>query len=267
VGWEDLTPSQAVEKADWIAARLHPFAAYDVGSVIPTGFAAYARILHPAWRWREGDSRGTEVRWSEVAEWSGKTIHPEVQFHAIATPTPGRDAQAMPWSQEPRDGVLSELQVVALAGLLSRHTTTRDICWFCYWDGYGDLHPGGLAPLTFTSVKRPSGGTWLRGPRVHLGFRKRSRRPRVEGRRVTPNPQRSYLLFKGSVAKAAGWQDGPNLWWPDDQAWCVASEIDHSYSYVAGSNALIKEVLAHPALEALPASVGDGIVYSSDRIN
>src|SRR6202035_3353524 len=34
---------EAVEVASWIAPRLHPFG-QDVGSVIPTGFAAYAGI-------------------------------------------------------------------------------------------------------------------------------------------------------------------------------------------------------------------------------
>jgi hypothetical protein len=56
VRWEEMTPSDAVENADWIGPRMHPFNAYDVGMVIPTGFAAYARILHPA-----GKFRGSQV--------------------------------------------------------------------------------------------------------------------------------------------------------------------------------------------------------------
>ena len=42
----DVTPTNAVEKAGWIGPRLHPFDAFDAGSVIPTGFAAYARVDH-----------------------------------------------------------------------------------------------------------------------------------------------------------------------------------------------------------------------------
>src|SRR5467141_2505073 len=76
--WEEVTPSEAVENADWIVARLHPFNSYDVGAVIPTGFAAYAKILHPASTWRDH----TDVRWSDVAASTGKVIHPLVQFHA-----------------------------------------------------------------------------------------------------------------------------------------------------------------------------------------
>lgn len=47
MGWQDVAPSDEVEAADWIHGRLHTFA-QDVGSVVPTGFAAYARIFHPA---------------------------------------------------------------------------------------------------------------------------------------------------------------------------------------------------------------------------
>jgi hypothetical protein len=46
----------------------------------------------------------------------------------------------------------------------------------------------------------------------------------------------------------------PNLWWPDDRAWCIATETDLAWTYVGGSAALISEVLANPRLEAQPAS-------------
>ena len=35
-----------IHEAEWIAPRLHPFLT-DVGSVIPVGYEAYARIFHP----------------------------------------------------------------------------------------------------------------------------------------------------------------------------------------------------------------------------
>jgi hypothetical protein len=49
----------------------------------------------------------------------------------------------------------------------------------------------------------------------------------------------------------------PNLWWPDDRAWCVATEIDLAWTYVGGPAALISDVLANPRLEAQPASPDD----------
>jgi hypothetical protein len=227
--WEEMTPSEAVENADWIVARLHPFKAYDVGAVIPSGFAAYAKIVHPASTWRNH----TDVRWAEVAASTGKVIHPLVQFHAIATPVPGRELEATPWSGEPRTGTLSDRQVRALSRLAEKHTSTAEACWFCLWDGYGYLAPGAMS----------------------------------DAKKVCPNDARTYRLFTGSVGDAVGWEDGPNIWWPDDRAWCVASEIDHPYSYVGGSEELIEEVVADLELEALPAQLEDPVTYDSDTIN
>jgi len=262
VRWEEMTPSAAIENADWIGPRLHPFAAHDVGSVVPTGFAAYARILHPAWMPLE--PKPIEVRWSEVAAWSGSVIHPEVQFHAIQ-PAPGREVGPSPWSGEPQLGTLSAGQVAALAGLLANHTSSAGSCRFCLWEGYGYLGEPGVAWQTAVFVPGPRPLRWLRLRAARLRLRRRKPR-NVSGPRVTL-PDRAYLLFTGSVDDAAGWEDGPNLWWPDDRAWCVASEIDLPYTYVGGSTEVIAEILGHPALEALPADLGDGVTYDSDKLN
>lgn len=260
MGWEDVTPSEAVENAGWIGERLHPFNAHDVGSVVPTGFAAYARILHPA------STREREVRWAEVAAWSGRVIHPEVQFHALVpSPTPDR-VGSEPFTYPPRDGVLPASQVRALAELLSRHTSTSARCWFCLWHGYGYFNEGGIAELR--SYRNSLAGRFARWRHEHVRVSLRRARARpLLGRLVVPNPQRSYLLFAGSVNQAPGWQDGPNIWWPDDRAWCVASEIDLAYTYVGGSKELIEEIVEHPALEALACDIRDGITYDSDKVN
>lgn len=256
-----MTPSVAVENADWIGPRLHPFNAYDVGMVIPTGFDAYARILHRA----QGDGSTWDVRWSEIARWSHKTIHPGVQFVPITEPAVGFGTRSKPWRYPPRDGTPDAPQVSALVGLLSKHTATPDACWFGLWEGYGYFAPGGMLSVTAVFVKGPRLLSWLRLRAARRRLRRRKPR-RVSPARVDL-PGRRYLLFKGSVDDAIGWEDGPNLWWPDDRAWCVASEIDFGYTYVGGSHELIRELLAHTELEAVPADLDDGVTYDSDKIN
>ena len=103
MGWQEVAASDEVEAADWIHGRLHPFA-QDVGSVVPTGFGAYARIFHPA---RGPHPPKVEVRWSEVAAWSGKTVHPEMQFHSIAIAALDRSHTPTTPIHPPRIGVLS----------------------------------------------------------------------------------------------------------------------------------------------------------------
>ena len=112
--WEEMQPSEAVEQGDWIRRRLHPFKAYDVGSVIPTGFEAYARILHPA----QGDGNAWQVRWSDIARWGNRTIHPEVQFVPITQPLPGFGTGPKPWRYPPRNGTLEAGQVEGLAPMV-----------------------------------------------------------------------------------------------------------------------------------------------------
>jgi hypothetical protein len=229
MAWQDVDPSEDVQLAAWIGDRLHGFA-LDVGSVVPSGFDAYARIFHPGLfqRLRLEDPE-REVSWATVAAWNHKIVHPEMQFHSIGGPWQGIAQRAGPPVYEPRTGALSKRQSSALAWLLSRHTGTPDACWMCLWDGYGDLRP--------------------------------SQRNRVR------LPHRDYLLFHGAVPRAAGWDQGPNIWWPDDRSWCVASEIDFPYTYVGGSADLIAEILRHPDLESLPAKLTDGITAMSDTIN
>jgi hypothetical protein len=256
MGWQSLPLSDQVQAADWIRERLHPFA-QDVGSVVPAGFAAYARIFHPAGIAGRPD---VEVRWSDVAALSGKAVHPEMQFHAIAPPA--HDPE--PRIYEPRLGVVSERQAGALVGLLSKHTATPDSCWFCLWEGYGYLHPGGSAPFVL-AARPPFARARVALRRLQLRWSK-PRPPRPDGPRVQL-PGRDYLLFRAPVSEAQGWEDGPNLWWPEDRAWCVASEIDFPYTYVGGPQELVDAIIEHPDIESLPASDTDGISYSSDKVN
>jgi hypothetical protein len=230
--------STAVEAADWIAAALAPFEEGLVASVIPRGFAAYARVLNPA---RAARGRGTRpVRWREIAQWSGVPLHPDSQFHSIALP-PQQPAGPPPWNgQGPERGSLDLADAEALIELLQPHTSTPEACLFCMWDGWGwdtamYVALPGEPPIPLPDPVPPE----VRyGPRVRL-------------------PGRDYLLYTGpadaALAFAGSPGQTPNLWWPADRAWCVASEVDLSWSYVGGPAGLIDELIADQRLEALPA--------------
>jgi hypothetical protein len=230
--------SAAVEEADWIAASLAPFDEHLVASVIPPGFQSYARVLHPAYY---AMAKGTrKVRWREIADWSGVPLYPDSQFHSIAL-APGQRTGPAPWnSQGPERGSLNGGDAEALVELLAAHTSTPFNCLFCMWDGWGwdtamSAALPGEVPLP---IPDPVPAEVRQGPRVRL-------------------PHRDYLLYTGSIEAALAFAgtpgQTPNLWWPADRAWCVASEVDLRWSYVGGSAALIEELLADPAVEALPA--------------
>lgn len=140
LGWSD-----SVEPARWVGPRLSPFEAGLVTSVVPTGFDAYARILHPATRGSMGEHT---VRWAQVAAWSGQRLDRLAHFPDVALPehTPAGDP---PWdSQGPATGTLSAHDAATLVDVLAAHTQIVDgvrPCWSCLWVGYGWNHAVYLA--------------------------------------------------------------------------------------------------------------------------
>jgi hypothetical protein len=254
---QGLHPSADITAADWLGPRLRPFGSA-VAAVVPDGFGAYVRILHPA----RGPG-GRPVRWAEVAAWSGRGMHRLAQFHAISRASPAAGSGPAPWDgEDPPDGNLPVELLGVLCATLAEHTSTPRSCRFCLWDGYGWLHGSPSIAIMGRRGSIPVPPAYpaevLDGPRVRL-------------------PGRDYLLFTGPLAAAPllGWTDpygsflpqSPNLFWPKDQAWCVASEIDLFCTLVAGSDALAKALLADPRLEAWRVRPEDPIAFDSDQIN
>jgi hypothetical protein len=220
--------TDTVAAADWIVERLSPENWPQITSFVPRGFEAYARILHPADGPGDGSGSGRLVRWHEVAEWSGMPLRNDAQFHSVAMP-PDRPEAESPTRQRPRVGSLYAPDALIVAHIGERWTATADRCWFCVWEGYG----------WFPDSSR-------HGPRVQL-------------------PNRDYVMCTAPVASVLSPMSGapvdrsPNLWWPHDRAWCVASEIDLQWTYVGGPSGMIEELLENEDLEALPVDLNDPI--------
>jgi hypothetical protein len=127
-----LHPGADATAADWLGPRLRWFGS----AVVPDGFPAYVRILHPV-----AGPDGRPVRWAEVAGWSGRTMHRLAQFDAIARPPPAARTGPAPWNGEaPADGNLRAELLGILCAALAEHTSTPEACWFFLWDGYRWLH-------------------------------------------------------------------------------------------------------------------------------
>jgi hypothetical protein len=201
-------PSDDLSAVDWVITRLSRESG-DVSMLLPPGFAAYARLLHPVIT-DAGDHRRL-IRWRDIAP-DLVPFDRRVQFPSVAAHSGFRAA--------PFEGNMADEDLDVLLGLLAGSTATPRVCWFFVWDGYGDLAPGGY--------------------------------PRVGG------PQeREYWLFSGPLEAARTLQYPPALWWPDDHAWCVATDVDRDSTYIGGSGELIAELVASPELEVLPAELHD----------
>jgi hypothetical protein len=258
---DDLTPAQ------WIAERLHPFA-QDAGAIIPPGFEAYARIFHPASR-RVGDAR-LPVTWREIADANLRVHHPEMQFGSlvalVGTPARrfAREPQPGLFDSWPKIGSLPLDLARALVDVLGDHTSTRERCWFAAWEGWGDYRDGSAVLQTVGTS--PDDAPTTLPPGTH--------REKPRERPTFTLPHRGYYLARGPLASAletvygVTWAyQSASIWWPEDRAWCVTTEVDFDWTYVGGSAECIAAVLADARLEALPARLSDGVTYDSDRIN
>lgn len=214
-----LRPLSDVSPGDWLVNTSdHDDRVITRG---PSGFAAYVRVLH-SWLDNEHEER--------------------------------------------REGCLDDEQLHALAETLTLHTRTPDRCFNALWDGFGDID-GGPAAGFLTSF---SGSTAY--SRLFRHSRSESPPPAfpqevLTGPRLQLVP-RSYLLFGGPLAEAGRWGakpydldvprdiNSPNLLWPEDRAWFLATDVNQFWTGIAGSKALAEALLSDDRLEVIRA--GDG---------
>jgi hypothetical protein len=268
---DDVAPAQ------WIADRLSGGWG-TVGGLVPDGFAAHARVLHPASR----DDR-TGVTWAEVAEVTGRRLHAGVQWHALV-------GSADPWQRDglwpggpPQEGSLEVGPLRALCDVLAAHTSTPGECFFGLWAGWAQLHgspararltltdttPSTTTSTTTGTTTEVASGGWQEVPSVLAPAEIAAPRLRLPGR--------DHLVLAGpldaveDLARYDGpdvwWTQSPSLVWPADRAWCVATDVDLDSTLVGGSAAAVLAVLASPALEAFRTDPGASLQAGSDHLN
>ncbi|MEU9703328.1 hypothetical protein [Streptomyces sp. NPDC047981] len=197
-----------------------------VGGVAAPGFAAYARVLHPA-------ALGERpVRWETVAAAYGRRVGALTDWHEVIGAERFYQNAAeygLPgvWDEHPAEGPTPSEVAQALVPVLTRHTGTPERCWFGLWEGYGRRE-------------------WTGTP-------------------TFPTPERDEILLSGTLADVLSvdadepFAELPDLWWPHDRAWCVGGDVDLVSTYVCGSEELIAELLATPGIEAHRVTAGDRV--------
>jgi len=237
---EGLDFLEDVSEARWIEESLEQGEWARLDSMMPRGFSSYARIFHPAYL--EGDME-QPVRWSTVASWTGRAVHPLMQFERIAglSEEPKDIYKDPPWGELPQHGSIPEKECIVLADVLREFTSTPDRCFFGLWEGWGNID------------KR---------------LYKADSRVRA--------PHRDHLLFSGPLDGVMSfveermdpfWGQSPSIWWPQDRAWCVTTDVDLFDTFVGGSDECIEAVLGDPGLEALATTLDSGISLAADTVN
>jgi hypothetical protein len=182
-----------------------------VASFLPGHFEAYARLYHPLQI--NNGSDGPAPTWRVAAA----AANVDLDERVVASLR-----EYVPDYLYVRAGSLPATVIGRLIEHLAPATMTPANCWFAVWEGFGgSVVPGGLAP------------------KLDL-------------------PARRYHVFAGPIEGALTSFDAvpfhhqsSNLWWPADHAWCVATEVDHPWTYVGGSRACIASLLADVQLETV----------------
>ena len=269
-------PADVARAGDWaIAATKGRWGRVD--GLVPDVFERYARVFHPAMR--EADERDLplrapgvsrtgvpvltraddvpwrEVTWGEVAEANGKTAHAAMEWTSIT----GRyeygwnGMQPGLWEEVPVHGTLPTRLVWRLTAILAAFTGTPQRCWCAIWDGYGDL-----VGLAYDD----------RLPRLAM---------RARPMLVTCGPldalrETSFSDAPSDRFRMPDWMTieqfrSPSLWWPEDRAWCVATDVDLQTTYVGGSAGCIGRLVDDDQLEAWAVPAHQSLTIDADTIN
>lgn len=207
-----LRPLFDVSAGDWLAGAIDT-------RLGPTGFEAYVRVLHP---------------WADTSD-----------------------------GHERFEGHLPEDELTALVEVLAGHTDTPDDCLHALWDGYGAI-AGGEAVSFLSFAAGPA--AWP--GRIFTKPKPVPPPPPAFAPEVMDGPRlrvadRDHLLFAGPLSSAGQWGavsfghgiprdiNSPNLLWPTDRAWCVATDLDTEWTGVGGSAALARDLLKDSRLEVV----------------
>lgn len=217
----DLWPEADPHVADWFLDQLGSWEPphLTVGSLVPTGFEAVARVLHP---WDDGDVGDPPLRWSAVAAADGFDNLNDFAAADAFREFPGTKSLGT----HQHIGRLDNLTAGAISSLLELSTTTPADVHVAVWEGWGDV-----------PVQQFPGAAQFSTPwRTHF---------------VLSGPLDCVTRPFG-VSRLGSPLSG--MWWPADHAWFVMTEIDFAWTFVAGSTMLIDQILAHPDLEATRSS-------------
>jgi hypothetical protein len=254
-----LTVLEDASPGEWIAPRLKD--GPGILATVPGGYEAYVRICHPA-----SDVDAAPVDWSEVARATGRTAHPLMQWHALVGSADALNFRGSLWpGGSPERGNLAKPELQALCELLAGHTADPQRCFAGIWIGWGWVEG------TLIDHLDPA----LHGPPVPRPWSEEQHRQR---RQLLWHPVgREYVVVSGPLsampvlaepdAWGSVWPQSPNLLWPADRSWCLASEIDFDSTLVGGTEALIGALLDAPGLDSWRVGPGDSLTYDADLVN
>jgi hypothetical protein len=167
----------------------------------------------------------TQIPWVQLVYFGPPDFPAYARLRFIPDPTkPGQtEADAIVTGDHPSDIE----QTRRALDYLRRFTAAPEDCYFCVWEGYGDLN---FPPSV------------LLGPMVTV-------------------PHRRYFLLHGSLTDFGNWEETvrgvgdfpPAFAWPADHSWCFARDVDPHGAGIGAEQAAIDALLNATELDVVPA--------------
>jgi hypothetical protein len=222
---------------------------------LPARFEAYVRILHPA------SLEGAPITWRQVGAELGRAVHPLAQWDAIVGASRYRN-ESPDWpGGAPETGSLERSLLGPLLETLAGHTNTPDVVFFGIW-------PGMTWGMVVASPASSDGDapSWRSTDNLSFAF------PDEQVAMPRLRASREYVVLTGSLdvgVLVEEWvsPSSPNLIWPEDRAWFLASEIDFDSTLVGGSEKLARRILEDGRFEAFAVGPGDLLTWDADKVN
>lgn len=186
----------------------------------------------------------SELPWQRLVGFgpAGLAAYARLRF----LPDPAFDGQSESDAEADPDQSADE-RLRRLFEVLATHTGTPHDCYFCIWDGSGDI----VDHESSVSADDVAAATYL-DSHAPPGLVPEHARPRpLPGPRVNV-PNRSYYLFQGTLSDARdwavpeGWPAQPRLditdiafAWPADRTWCVVAVAAIALGIIEHSRGLI----------------------------
>lgn len=205
------------------------------------------------------------------------------------------------------EGNLDTDSLATLCQVLSKHTETPNAAVIAIWEGWDSpLNTGGVIhfeerlPARYRDefVQCADGSTASHGVDVseplslvtpgttdenlNQGFDSDTASVPIPARlELHAGTGRNYLLFHAAVNDFTdfswpehapwilnpSWPQSPNILWPSDRSWVMATEIDYDSTLIAGSLSLVRELIETPGLEVHQIHPDADLSSNGDRIN
>jgi hypothetical protein len=241
---------KSAEPAEWATRRMDSATdppQWKLSTFMPAGFDGYVRILHPL---ADRGGEGPSWPWARFARPDALPIAPEAELRDIVGPNSADQG----WLDEyaPMNGSMSSRTCASLIALLRRFTATPGLCWMAVWDGWGSWWPQIGFDLPRDATPKERAQARAEGFRRAWDQHHKIQEATADIEFVERPWGRRYFLFKAPIDKAPAFHtQTPQLWWPEDHAWFVSTEIDGFSSYVGSSRHCADAILQSSELEVV----------------